>query len=131
MGSFFLSFFFFAKHNLLSVIKSLKQRRICDVLCLHVSSPRSLSCGFVSSAVKPCTGAAQHEGGGQTKVWGALLKGVAQGPVLFLAGMGGGGRLPSDPQEPAGGEELAQTPTGAGLRPQLVSEDIQLAGNPE
>ncbi|GLD57981.1 KH domain-containing, RNA-binding, signal transduction-associated protein 1-like protein [Lates japonicus] len=84
-------------------------------------------------------GAAQHEGRcGQTKLSGrgegALLRGVAQSPVLFLAGnvlgreggregrgVGGvrGGRLPSDPQEPAdlawegdkgGGGGQAQTP---------------------
>lgn len=29
------------------------------------------------------------------------------------------------------GEKLAQTPTGTGLRLQLVSEDVQLTGNPE
>lgn len=90
--------------------------------------------------MKPCTGAAQHEGGGQTELYGGWgyprWKELAQGPVLFLA-RGRGLCWPAAKWPTgaswcrAGGQELAPTPTGTGLRLQLVSQGTQLAGTPK
>lgn len=41
-----------------------------SILCLHVGSHPDVSPVVLSPAVKPCAGAAQHEGGGQTKLSG-------------------------------------------------------------
>lgn len=69
--------------------------------------------------------------------WGyPRWKELAQGPVLFLA-RGRGLCWPAAKWPTgaswcrAGGQELAPTPTGTGLRLQLVSQGTQLAGTPK
>lgn len=94
-----------------------------SVVCLHVCWCPCLPCAFVSSPSEAAHGSssAWRKRSDEAIALAPRWKGVAQSPVLFLAGRsdGCGGLLPSDPQESAyvGGERE----TATGTRLQLVS----------